>query len=286
MCSFQTLKTRADGAVLFVEIDSPPMNLLGKAMVADLVSLIRILDKGEQHRVVVFSSAHPDFFIPHVDVTEVAAYREIAASLTGKASLGLLFRRLSETKAVTIAQIAGRVRGAGSEFALACDMRFASRERAVFGQIECGLGLVPGAGAIEGDGGDVIAGAVQHLARALGRGRALEVLLSSNDYDAETAERYGWINRALPDPEPASFVEALARRISQFPLEGLIGIKDRVNAITVASEPEFLVDSDLFGAGVKLPVPQARLRTLFERGMQKPEDLELNFGGALGELAD
>ena len=90
----------------------------------------------------------------------------------------------------------------------------------------------------------------------------------------------------MPDPEPASFVEALARRISQFPLEGLIGIKDRVNAITVASEPEFLVDSDLFGAGVKLPVPQARLRTLFERGMQKPEDLELNFGGALGELAD
>jgi enoyl-CoA hydratase/carnithine racemase len=274
MYSFQTLKTRADGAVLFVEIDSPPMNLLGKAMVADLVSLIRILDKGEQHRVVVFSSAHPDFFIPHVDVTEVAAYREVAASLTGKASLGLLFRRLSETKAITIAQIAGRVRGAGSEFALACDMRFASRERAIFGQIECGLGLVPGAGA------------VQHLARALGRGRALEVLLSSNDYDAETAERYGWINRALPNLELASFVAALARRISQFPHEGLIGIKDRVNAVTLASEPEFLVDSDLFGAGVKLPVTQARMRTLFKRGMQKPEDLELNFGRALGELAD
>jgi enoyl-CoA hydratase/carnithine racemase len=274
MYDFKTLKTRADGALLFVEIDSPPMNLLGKAMVADLVSLIRILDKGEPHRVVVFSSAHPEFFIPHVDITEVTAYREIAASLTGQASLGLLFRRLSETKAVTIAQIAGRVRGAGSEFALACDMRFASRERAIFGQVECGLGLVPGAGA------------VQHLARALGRGRALEVLLSSKDYDTETAERYGWINRALPDVELASFVETLARRICQFPQEGLMGIKDRVNAITLASEADFLVDSDLFGEGVKLPVTQARIRTLFERGMQKPEDLELHFGRALGELAD
>jgi enoyl-CoA hydratase/carnithine racemase len=274
MYSFETLKTRVDGAVLFVEIDSPPMNLLGKAMVADLVSLIRMLDKGGRHRVVVFSSAHPDFFIPHADITEVTAYRESAASLTGKASLGLLFRRLSETKAVTIAQIAGRARGAGSEFALACDMRFASRERAVFGQIECGTGKVPGAGG------------VQHLARALGRGRALEVLLSSNDYDAETAERYGWINRALPDLELASFVAALARRISQFPPDGVIGIKDRVNAITLASEAEFLVDSDLFGAGVKSPASQARIRTLLERGMQKPEDLELNFGRALGELAD
>ena len=162
---------------------------------------------------VVFSSADPDFFIPHVDVTKIAEYREAAAKLTGEKSIGALFRRLSETNATAIAQIAGRVRGGGNEFVLACDMRFALRERAIFGQMEVGFGVSPGAGGL------------QHLARLMGRGRAREAVLSADDYDADTAERYGWINRALPDADLAPFVAKLARRIASFPREARSLIK-------------------------------------------------------------
>jgi enoyl-CoA hydratase/carnithine racemase len=274
MPEFQTLRTRAEGAVLFVEINSSPINLIGAALVADLVSLTEILDRADRYRVVVFSSADPDFFIPHVDVTKIAEYREAAKKLTGEASLAALFRRLSETKAITIAQIAGRVRGAGSELILACDMRFASRERAIFGQIEAGLGLSPGAGAL------------QHLARLMGRGRALEVVLSADDYDAETAERYGWINRAVPDADLAPFVTKLALRIASFPHEVLIINKDRINAITLAPEEEFRRDSELFGHGALQPESRRRTAILLGRGLQTRGETELNLGRALGQLED
>ena len=123
-----------------------------------------------------FTSADPEYFISHVDITRIGQYREAAAKLTGDASTGLLFRYLSASRLVTIAQIEGRVRGAGNELVLACDMRFAARESAIFGHPEVAFGLIPGAGG------------VQHLSR-LGRGRALEVMLSAEDYDAELAER-------------------------------------------------------------------------------------------------
>lgn len=274
MLKLQRITTRVEGPVLYAEINSPPMNMIGPELVADLVSIIQVLDRGEDHRVVVFSSADPDFFIPHVDVTKIAEYRDAAAHLTGEPSLGLLLRRLSETKAITIAQISGRVRGAGNEFILACDMRFASRERAVFGQFEAGFGLVAGAGG------------VQHLARLLGRGRAMEVILSAADFDADTAERYGWINRALPDAELADHVAALARRIGGFPMSGLVANKQRVNEITLASVADYREDSDLFGAGAATPEVQARMKALFKLGMQKRGHTELNFGRVLGELRD
>src|SRR4029078_10897074 len=156
-------------------------------------------------RVLVFRSADHDYFISHVDLTKVAEYRQEAAKLTGEASIALLFRHLSAARLVTIAQIEGRVRAAGSEFVLACDMRFAARETAIFAQFEPAFGLVPGGGA------------VQHLTRLMGRSRALEVMLSAADYDAELAERYGWINRALPAAELGEFVLSLAHPIPRFP---------------------------------------------------------------------
>src|SRR6202008_217061 len=159
-------------------------------------------------QVLVFKSADADYFISHVDVTKIKEYREEAAKLTGEASIALLFRHLSASRLVTIAQIEGRVRAAGSEFVLACDMRFAARETAIFGQFEPAFGQLPGGGA------------VQHLARLMGRARALEVLLSADDYDAELAERYGWINRALPADALGDFVSALAHRIAGFPAAG------------------------------------------------------------------
>ena len=202
---FETLRVRTEGSVLFAGIAAPPMNLLGPELVRDLVSLIRRAEADDTVRVLVFSSTDPDYFISHVDVTQIAEYRHEAAKLTGEPSLALLFRHLSASRLITIAQIEGRVRAAGSEFALACDMRFAARESAIFGQIEPALGLLPGGGA------------TQYLVRLMGRGRALEVLLGAEDFDADLAERYGWINRALPADELADFVSVARsadRRVS------------------------------------------------------------------------
>ena len=191
---FETLTVRTEGSVLFAEIAAPPMNLLGPELVRDLVSLIQRAEADDSFQVLVFSTADPDYFISHVDLTRVAEYRAEAAKLTGEASIALLFHHLSASRLVTIAQIEGRVRGAGSEFVLACDMRFAARETAIFAQFEPAFGVLPGGGA------------AQHLTRLMGRGRALEVMLSAEDYDAELAERYGWINRALPADELGEFV--------------------------------------------------------------------------------
>jgi enoyl-CoA hydratase/carnithine racemase len=137
---FETLKVRREGAVLFAEIAAPPMNLLGPELVRDLVSLIQRAEADNAIQVLVFMSADPDYFISHVDVTRIKEYRAEATKLTGEASIGILFRHLSASRLVTIAQIEGRVRGAGSEFVLACDMRFAARESAIFAQPEPGLG--------------------------------------------------------------------------------------------------------------------------------------------------
>src|SRR5579863_6633262 len=163
---FETLKVQREGAVLFVEIAAPPMNLLGPELVRDLVSLIQQSEADDSIRVLVFKSADRDYFISHVDLTRIKEYREEAAKLTGEASIALLFRHLSASRLVTIAQIEGRARGAGSEFVLACDMRFAARESAIFSQMEPVFGLLPGGGA------------AQHLTRLMGRARALEVMLS------------------------------------------------------------------------------------------------------------
>src|SRR5882757_9861885 len=219
---FETLTVRKEAAVLFTDIAAPPMNLLGTALVRDLVSLIQQAEADDTIKVLVFKSADPDYFIPHVDITRIKEYREEAAKLTGEASIGLLFRHLSASRLVTIAQIEGRVRAAGSEFVLACDMRFAARESAIFSQPEPAFGQVPGAGG------------AQHLVRLMGRARALEVMLSAQDYDAQLAERYGWINRALPANELSDFVRSLAHRIAKFPVAGQILVKDRVNAIALA----------------------------------------------------
>ena len=262
-----------EGAVLFAEIAAPPMNLLGPELVRDLVSLIQRAEADDAVQVLVFKSADPDYFISHVDVTRIKEYREEAAKLTGEASIALLFRHLSASRLVTIAQIEGRVRGAGSEFVLACDMRFAARESAIFGQPEQAFGLIPGAGG------------VQHLARLMGRARALEVMLSAEDYDAELAERYGWINRALPASALGDFVRSLAHRIAGFPAAGHVAVKERVNAIALAPAEDFRRDSDLFGEGVRNPEAQSRIQAAMKRGFQT-RDAEMDLGRMLGDLAE
>jgi enoyl-CoA hydratase/carnithine racemase len=268
---FETLKVRKESAVLFADIAAPPMNLLGPALVRDLVSLIQQAEADSDLKVLVFRSADPDYFISHVDVTRIQQYREEAAKLTGEASIALMFRYLSASHLVTIAQIEGRVRAAGSEFVLACDMRFAARESAIFAQPESAFGVVPGGGG------------VQHLARLMGRAKALEVMLSAGDYDAELAERYGWINRALPAKELGEFVKSLAHRIAKFPAGSLAAVKDRVNAIALAPAEDFRRDSDLFGEGARNPEAQSRFEAAFKRGFQT-RDAEMDLARMVGEL--
>jgi enoyl-CoA hydratase/carnithine racemase len=273
--TYRTLRVApTDPGVLSVVVDAPPMNLIGPELVRDLVGLFGVLESDQDIRVMVLESADPEYFIPHVDLTKVAEYTAEAARAggVGDASLGMLWHRLSGLPVVTIAKIRGRARGAGRELALACDMRFAARENAVLGQIEAGTGALPGAGAM------------QHLARLLGRGRAMEAILGADDFDAETAERYGWINRALPDTDLDAFVARLARRIASFPAEGVLTAKQVLNAVTMPAADAIRADAVRFRQLVAADAAQARTAALFAQGLQTRGPLELDLGDRLGSL--
>jgi len=271
--NFETLTVRAEKAVLFVEISAPPMNLEGPELVRDLVSLIQRAEADETVQVLVFKSSDPDYFIAHVDVTRIKENREAASKLNGDPSIGQVLRYLSASRLVSIAQIEGRVRGVGSEFILACDMRFAARESAIFGQFEPAFGVIPGAGG------------AQHLTRLMGRGRALEVMLSAQDYDADLAAAYGWINRALPAEEIDEFVRSLALRIAKFPAAGRAVVKERVNAIALPTVVDIRRDSDLFLEGTRTDQFQKLTKAAMKRGFQT-RDAEMDLAQLVGDLKE
>ena len=268
----QTLRLARGDGVLGVVIDAPPMNLIGPELVRDLVTLLSELDSDADIRVAVLESADPEYFVPHVDLTKVSEYTAEAAKAGGPedASLGMLWYRLSELPVVTIAKIRGRARGAGSELALACDMRFAARENAVLGQPEIGFGTPPGAGG------------VQRLARLLGRGRAMEAILGAADFDADEAERYGWINRALPDDELDAFVARLARRIASFPVDAVRSTKHVLNDLTMPDADAIRADARRFQQLVRSDTVKARSATLFAQGLQTRSAVELDLGDRVG----
>jgi enoyl-CoA hydratase/carnithine racemase len=274
--TYTTLRVaRSDQGVLSVVIDAPPMNLVGPELVRDLVGLVRELESDEDvTRVMVLESADPEYFVPHVDLTKVAEYTAEAAKAGGPedASLGMLWYRLSELPVVTIAKLRGRARGAGSELALACDMRFAARENAILGQPEIGFGVPPGAGG------------VQHLGRLLGRGRAIEVILGAGDFDADEAERYGWINRALPDAELDEFVARLARRIASFPADAVRSTKRLLGELTLPAADAIRADARRFQQLVRSDTVKARTATLFAQGLQTRGPLELDLGRRIDSL--
>src|ERR1700726_352130 len=187
-----------------VVFDYPPFNILDAAIFDSLQNLLVRMDASQSLRVVVFESAIPEFYLAHFDLTGKLGNIMTAVGASGLPILMDTFVRLTKSPVVSIAKIRGCARGVSSEFVLACDMRFASRENTRLGHPELGVGLHPGGGGTE------------RLPHLVGRGRALEIVLSANDFDGDTAERYGYVNRSLPDAELDGFVDALARRIGPF----------------------------------------------------------------------
>jgi enoyl-CoA hydratase/carnithine racemase len=275
MTTYQTLRVRpTDPGVLTVAIDAPPLNLVGPELVRDLVTLLRELESTDDIRVVVLESADREYFVPHVDLTKIPAYTAEAAKAGGPddASLGMLLHKLSSQPVVLMGKLRGRARGAGSELLLACDMRFASVENAIIGQPEIGFGALPRAGGM------------QHLARLLGRGRAMEAILGGDDFTAEQAERYGWINRALPDAELDEFVARLARRIASFPVEAVRTVKAAVNELALPPAEAIRADARTFQRLAASDALQSRAAALFARGLQTRGDVELELGEHIGTL--
>ena len=208
-----------------VTLDNPPFNIFGPETIPQLNSVIAQIETDAKVNVVVFQSAVPGFFLTHYDfVSPLSATTGIPPGATGLPALPDMLVRLSRAPVVSIVSIRGRATGVGSELSLASDMRFASREKALLSQWEIGAGLVPGGGPMA------------RLPRLIGRGRALEVLLSGEDIPGDLAERYGYVNRALPDAELDQFVDALARRIARFDKQSIADIKRRVDIPSLPPE--------------------------------------------------
>ena len=243
-----------------ITFKNPPINIFVPSTIVELGSLMAEIEADPSVKVVVFQSANPDFFVAHLDVAKAAEHPK---------ALGLwreFVLRLSSAPAVSIAKIRGRTRGIGNEFVLACDMRFASRQTAVFGQPEIGVGLVPGGGALE------------WLPRLVGRSRALEIVLSGDDFDADIAERYGWVNRTLDDANLDSFVDVLVRRLASFDRETLAAAKAQINRFGTPTAAELQSSNDLFFPLLALPSAQGRRAKIRSIGYGVPSDFELNFG--------
>jgi enoyl-CoA hydratase/carnithine racemase len=249
-----------------ITFSNPPINIFAPSTIVELGALMTDLEADPSVKVVVFQSANPDFFIAHLDVAKAAAQ-------PGVLDLWRDFvLRLSSTPVVSIAKIRGRTRGIGNEFVLACDMRFASRQNALFGNPEVGVGLIPGGGALE------------WLPRLVGRSRALEIVLSADDFDADVAERYGWVNRALNDDELDSFVDTLVQRLASFDREVLAAAKAQINRFGTPTATELQSSNDMIFPMLARPSAQARRPKLRGIGYGIPSDFELNFGRYLPSL--
>jgi enoyl-CoA hydratase/carnithine racemase len=265
--------TRRSPAYWRVTFDHPPLNIFGPETLPQLNEIITALETDEHVKVVVIDSAVEGFFLTHYNfVAKLEESTRLPPGPTGLQQLPDMLVRLSRAPVVSIVSIRGRATGVGSELALASDMRFASREKAILSQWEVGAGLVPGGGPMA------------RLPRLIGRGRALEVLLGADDIGGDVAELYGYVNRALPDAELDVFVDALATRIASFDKQAIAETKHLVNRNSLPPDAEIAPEWDAFIASLGRPAAQARLRTLFERGFHQPGDVETRLGYHVGRL--
>jgi len=267
------LIARISPAYWRVTIDNPPLNLFDPELSDELVELIDRLERDAEVKVVIFDSANSDFFMAHIDLARVGEL-SLKPGPTGLSPWPDVALRLQRAPFVTVGVLRGRARGVGSEFLLALDVRFASRERAILSQIEVGCGLIPGGGALE------------RLPALIGRARSLEVIVGGDDFAADTAERYGWINRSLPEAELEAFVERFARRVETFERPAIAAAKETINRLLGLPQPADLVASQ--GTFFKLaatPAAQARIGQMLQRGLQQRGDFELSLGRNLGPRA-
>ena len=256
-----------------VTFDLPPLNIFGPAHIPQMEEVVSRLETDDRVRVVVFDSAVEGFFLTHYDfLAKPEESARFPVGRTGLQALPDMLARLSRASVVSIASIRGRATGVGSELALASDMRFASREKAILSQWEVGAGLVPGGGPMA------------RLPRLIGRGRALEVLLGADDVSGDLAELYGYVNRSLPDNQLDAFVDALAERISSFDKQAIAETKRLVDLNSLPPDAEIAPEWEAFTASIGRPAAQERLRTLLERGFHAPGDVETRLGYHVGLL--
>jgi enoyl-CoA hydratase/carnithine racemase len=250
-----------------VNFDHPPINTVTATTVAELAELVGLIEQDPDLNVVVFDSANPDFYLAHYDLEhDPSRTAALPARPTGMHAWLDVLVRLSRAPVVSIASIRGRARGAGSEFVLACDLRFASRENTLLGQFEVGTGVVPGGGPMA------------RLARLVGRGRALEILLVADDLDGPRAEQYGYVNRVIADDHLDDEVDQIASRLARFDHHAIARTKSYVDHVTLPPDSEFrpaLADFfDLLGR----PAQQARFARLKALGLNVDSDLERRLG--------
>ncbi|MER9455521.1 enoyl-CoA hydratase/isomerase family protein [Mesorhizobium sp. M0478] len=257
--------TRKSEAYWEVTFNNPPLNIVGPSEVRELAKIVGQIEADPRVKVVVFDSAVPDYFIAHYDLlSPLKDSSGMRPGPTGMHPVPDIMVRLSRLRAVTIVSIRGRASGIGSELALAADMRFASREKAVVSQFEVGAGFVPGGGPMA------------RLPRLVGRGRAMEMLIGAEGFDGELAERYGYVNRALPDSELNGFVDALATRIASFDGQAIADTKNLINQASLPPDSEMQPGWDAFITSVQRPAAQARVKVLVDEGLQQPGDVEKN----------
>ena len=254
-------------------MNHPPVNIFGPKTIPQLNEVITAIETDKELKVVVFDSAIDGFFMTHYDfVAKVEETTSLPPGPTGLQPLPDMLVRLSRCPVVSIASIRGRATGVGSELALACDMRFASREKAILSHFEVGAGIVPGGGPMA------------RLPRLMGRGRALEVLLGADDIPGDLAERYGYVNRSLPDADLDEFVDALANRIASFDKQAISETKRFVDVASLPPDYEIAPEWDVCLASIMRPAAQKRIAMLMERGLHKAGDVEARLGYHVGQL--
>ncbi|SNC65244.1 Enoyl-CoA hydratase/carnithine racemase [Hymenobacter gelipurpurascens] len=256
-----------------VVINNPPLNLFDPPMFAELNVLMDRIEQDADLKVVVFESGDPDFFMNHHDVENRLTVPDQPGAMPFFGNWPKFVTRLAQSSVLSIAKVRGRARAQGFEFALACDMRFASRERAKFALIEVGGSSIPGGGGVE------------WLSALVGRSRTLEIVCSADDFDAETGERYGFVNRALPDADLDAYVDALAERLGRFEKRALETAKKMVNARAgVPSEGDLWLSNHIL-QGVDLwPEAGKAFSKMLDAGLGKVGEFELNFAERLGDL--
>ena len=256
-----------------VTIDHPPLNIFGPDTIPQLDEVITAIETDEDVKVVVFDSAVEGFFLTHYDfVAPVENTTRLPPGPTGLQPLPDMLVRLSRAPVVSIASIRGRATGVGSELALACDMRFASREKAILSHFEVGAGVVPGGGPMA------------RLPRLMGRGRALEVLLGADDIPGDLAERYGYVNRSFPDADLDAFVESLATRIASFDKRAISETKRFADVASLPPDFEIAPEWDVCLASIMRPAAQERIKKLMDQGFHQTGDVENRLGYHVGQL--